>query len=96
LHERCAFNLNDALYHLCARGNRCERIFAGDKDYLRFEELLSQSLVRHQVELHSYVLLPNHFHLLARTLKPNLGRWLHWLIKNYSLWFNRSTAREAL
>jgi putative transposase len=79
----------DALYHLCARGNRRERIFAAEKDYLWFEELLAQSLDRYRVELHAYVLLPNHFHLLARTLKPNLSRWMHWLITSYSLWFNR-------
>ena len=79
----------DALYHLCARGNRREQIFAAEKDYQRFEELLAQSLERYQVELHAYILLPNHFHLLARTLKPNLSRWMHWLITNYSLWFNR-------
>lgn len=79
----------DALYHLCARGNRREAVFLSDKDYGRFEHLLAQSIKRYEIELHSYVLLPNHFHLLARTLKPNLSRWMHWLITNYSLWFNR-------
>jgi REP element-mobilizing transposase RayT len=79
----------DALYHLCARGNRRERIFASEKDYARFEQFLGESAERYQVEVHAYVLLPNHFHLLARTLKPNLSRWMHWLITNYSVWFNR-------
>ena len=84
---RLAFE--DAIYHLCARGNRREQIFLSEKDYLRFEQLLAQSLQRYQVELYAYVLLPNHFHLLARTLKPNVSRWMHWLITNYSVWFNR-------
>lgn len=84
---RLAFE--DAIYHLCARGNRRERIFLSENDYVRFEQLLAQSLERYQIELHAYVLLPNHFHLLARTLKPNVSRWMHWLITNYSLWFNR-------
>jgi putative transposase len=79
----------DALYHLCARGNRRERIFASEKDYAQFEQFLGESAERYQVEVHAYVLLPNHFHLLARTLKPNLSRWMHWLITNYSVWFNR-------
>ena len=79
----------DALYHLCARGNRRGRIFVSERDYARFERFLAESLERYQVELHAYVLLPNHFHLLARTLKPNVSRWMHWLITNYSLWFNR-------
>jgi putative transposase len=84
---RVAFE--DAVYHLCARGNRRERIFVTEKDYAQFEQLLAESLTRYQIELHSYVLLQNHFHLLARTLRPNVSRWMHWLITNYSVWFNR-------
>src|SRR5438874_9110239 len=33
--------------------------------------------------------MPNHFHLLARTPKANLSRWMHWLIGAYSVSFNR-------
>ena len=79
----------DAIYHLCARGNRRESIYRSEKDYLWFEHLLAESLTRYSVELHAFVLLPNHFHLLARTLQPNLSRWMHWLITSYSVWFNR-------
>jgi REP element-mobilizing transposase RayT len=78
-----------ALYHLCARGNRRERIFADQKDWQRFVALLKESLGRYQVEIHAYVLLPNHFHLLARTPRANLSRWMHWLLGAYSIWFNR-------
>jgi putative transposase len=55
-----------ALYHLCARGNRRECIFAREKDWSDFVELLGRSLERYQVELHAYVLLPSHFHLVAQ------------------------------
>lgn len=79
----------DALYHVCARGNRRQAIYRSDKDYSRFENLLAESLSRYQVELHGYVLMGNHFHLIARTPKPNLSRWMQWLIASYSVWFNR-------
>ena len=46
-------------------GNRRERIFADEKDCLRFVALLKESLRRYEVEIDAYVLLPNHFHLLA-------------------------------
>jgi putative transposase len=78
-----------ALYHLCARGNRRERIFADEKDCLRFLALLKESLGHYGVEIHAYVLMPNHFHLLARTPKTNLSRWMRWLIGTYSISFNR-------
>jgi len=84
---RLAFE--DALYHLCARGNRREPIFLSERDCAHFEQLLAESIERYHIELHSYVLLPNHFHLLARTLMPNVSRWMHWLITTYSVWFNR-------
>ncbi len=78
-----------ALYHICARGNRREAIFAGDRDRICFLKLIEQSLARYDVELHAYVLLPNHFHLLARTRRANLSRWMHWLSASYSIYFNR-------
>src|SRR5947199_10466227 len=86
-----AFRLQfeDALYHVCARGNRREPIYRSDKDYSRFENVLAESLTRYHVELHAYVLLGNHFHFLARTQKPNLSRWMQWLTTCYSVWFNR-------
>jgi REP element-mobilizing transposase RayT len=73
-------DVEGALYHVCARGNRRERIFADEKDCLRFVALLRESLCRYEVGIHAYVLLPNHFHLLAGTPKANLSRWMHWLI----------------
>jgi putative transposase len=78
-----------AIYHLTARGNRRERIFAGDADRAHFLGLLARALVRYEVELHAYVLLPNHFHLLARTKRANLSRWMHWVMVAYTVFFNR-------
>src|SRR5438270_9933394 len=78
-----------AIYHLTARGNRREEIFNDDSDRAQFLELLVESLPRYQVELHGYVLLSNHFHLLARTLPANLSRWMHWLLVSYTVGFNR-------
>ncbi len=58
-------------------------------DCLHFLALLKESVGRYEVEIHAYVLMPNHFHILARTPKANLSRWMHWLIGAYSISFNR-------
>lgn len=79
----------EAIYHITARGNRRERIFASDVDRTRFLDILARSLARFEVELNAYVLLPNHFHLLVRTRRANLSRWMHWLMVTYTIWFNR-------
>jgi putative transposase len=78
----------DALYHVCARGNERQRIFRDDKDRLQFLSLLERSGERYQVLLLGFVLLSNHFHLIARTHRPNLGRWMHWLMVSYTVYFN--------
>lgn len=79
----------DAIYHLTARGNRRERIFAGDADRAHFLEVVARALPRYEVELHAYVLLGNHFHLLVRTKRANLSRWMHWVMVAYTVYFNR-------
>jgi REP element-mobilizing transposase RayT len=68
---------DEALYHVTARGNRRERIFESDADRARFLEIVARSPERFSVEVHAYVLLSNHFHLLVRTKRGNLSSWMH-------------------
>jgi len=51
--------------------------------------LLVQSLERYDVALHAYVLMGNHYHLMAETRRANLSRWMHWLTTAYTVYFNR-------
>ena len=82
-----------ALYHLTGRGNARQRIFADDKDRAKFVQLLIESLQRYDVALHGYVLMRNHYHLIAETRRANLGRWMHWLTTAYTVYFNRRHRR---
>jgi hypothetical protein len=41
----------DAIYHITARGNRRERIYASDADRARFCEILARSLPPFEVEV---------------------------------------------
>jgi REP element-mobilizing transposase RayT len=77
-----------ALYHLTARGNERQKLFWDDKDCAKFVELLVSSLTRYDVSLHAYVLMGNHYHLIAETRRANLGRWMHWLSTAYTVYFN--------
>jgi putative transposase len=58
-----------ACYHLMGRGNRREQVFFDEDDCRVFLSLLAQSLRRYEVTLQAYVLMGNHFHLLARPNK---------------------------
>ena len=52
------------------------------KDRARFLELLEGSLGRFRASLHPFILMGNHYHLLAQTELPNLGRWMHVKLAN--------------
>jgi REP element-mobilizing transposase RayT len=57
----------DALYHLCGRGNERQKILRDERDHLEFLEMLEGSCARYQVSLLGFVLMSNHFHLIAQT-----------------------------
>lgn len=84
-----------ATYHVCARGNERQKVFRDDRDRAHFLKLLEESLGRYQVLLLSFVLMGNHFHLLARTERANLSRWMHWLMVVYTVGFNRRHRRSG-
>lgn len=68
------------LYHALNRGNLRATIFHKDADYVAFEKILGEGLDRHQVELFSYQLLPNHYHLVLRPLVTGeMGRFMKWI-----------------
>ena len=51
--------------HVIQRGNNRGACFVGDSDRRLYLECLSDAAKRHECEIHAYVLMPNHVHLLA-------------------------------
>ena len=82
-----------ALYHLTARGNARQTIFVDEKDCAQFVQYLTDSIGRYDLALHAYVLMGNHYHLIAETQKANLAQWMHWLTTSYTVYFNRRHRR---
>jgi putative transposase len=60
-------------YHLTARGNERKSIYRDDDDRQKFLALLETWVERFRIRLHGYVLMDNHYHLLAETLESNLS-----------------------
>ena len=76
----------DALYHVTSRGNGRAVIFWSDDDRQRFLAQLAHHLQLTAVVLHAYVLMDNHFHLLVRTPRANLSRFMQRLLTAYALY----------
>ncbi len=70
------------LYHALNRGNLRATIFHKDVDFEAFEQILHEGLQIHQIELFSYQLMPNHYHLVL-LLRPlvdgEMSRFMGWV-----------------
>ena len=62
-------------HHVIQRGNNRQAMFASNADYLMLLQLLGENAVKFGVALHAYVLMSNHFHLLAT---PDTVEGLPW------------------
>jgi putative transposase len=68
------------VYHVLNRGNGRMRIFHKPEDFEAFERVLAEGLQRYPVELFTYCLMPNHWHLVVRPKSDDaLGRWMGWV-----------------
>jgi len=84
-----------AYYHIMNRGLERRRIFLNNKHKKDFLDLLSEISERFQVEIHSYCLMDNHYHLLLCTKLPNLNLAMKHLNGVYTARFNRNIKRDG-
>jgi putative transposase len=84
---------DSALYHVVARGNAKMAIYDDDVDRCRFLTTLATVVDRYRIECHAYCLMPNHYHLILRTLEPNLSAAMQYLNSVYAQWWNRRHTR---
>ena len=78
-----------AIYHVMNRGDRREPIFLDEADRQRFVETLAEVCAKTGWQVHAYVLMPNHFHLVVETPRPNLVAGMKWFLGTYTSRFNR-------
>lgn len=76
-------------YHITMRGQRREQIYYDHRDRKEFLERLEEMSHRYGVEVHAYVLMSNHYHLLIRTPRGNASEAMQWLNNGYGMWWNR-------
>ncbi len=82
-----------ALYHLTSRGNARQPIFLADADRRAFLHRLGRVVEAHGWRCLAYCLMPNHYHLLVETPRPDLSRGMQRLNAAYTQGFNARHAR---
>jgi REP element-mobilizing transposase RayT len=76
----------NAVYHICARGNRKGPIFFEDRDRHVFLEKLEEALDKYSMICYAYCLMSSHYHLCLRTTKANISQGIHYLNSAYANW----------
>jgi putative transposase len=89
-------SLANQAHHVIQRGNNRQPIFAGNTDYQRFLGVLEEGAKRFEVALHAYVLMSNHFHLLATPqTEDGLPKMMQAVGRSYVRYFNDAQGRSG-
>jgi putative transposase len=83
-------------HHIIQRGNNRQAIFASTADYEMLLGLLEESAKKFDVAIHSYVLMSNHFHLLATPKGvEGIPQMMQAVGRSYVRYFNNRQARTG-
>jgi len=83
-------------HHVLQRGHDGGPIVRDDEDRRRWLALLRDAVASHRVSLHAWVLLDDHFHLVATPPETEaLGRMVQSLTRRHAAAFNRRHARRG-
>lgn len=83
-------------HHIIQRGHNSAAIFVDDEDRQVMLDLLREMARRFQVDIHAYVLMPNHYHLLATPqTDEGLPLFMQSLGRSYVRYFNNRHGRTG-
>ncbi|MBP6395064.1 MAG: transposase [Giesbergeria sp.] len=83
-------------HHIIQRGNNRQLIFADTQDFETMLALLGQNAQKFAVALHAYVLMDNHFHLLATpSTAEALPLMMQAVGRSYVRYFNQRHGRSG-
>ncbi len=82
--------------HIIQRGNNRQLIFAADADYQFFRDALVDAATKHGLQIHAYVWMTNHIHLLATPLYENsISKVFQSVGRKYVQYFNYTYRRSG-
>ncbi|MDR4505816.1 MAG: transposase [Candidatus Scalindua sp.] len=84
-----------AWYHFTSRCCERNRIVKDDTNRKEFLTILKDSLEKYMVQLHGYVLMENHFHLILHTPYGNLARFAQRFNTAYTVYYKTEGINAA-
>jgi len=77
------------IYHVMSRGNNKMRIFLDDLDYAQFVSIVNETRETYGLDVWLFCVMPNHYHVVLRTRRPNLSLAIRQVNGVYAQWWNR-------
>lgn len=82
--------------HVIQRGNNREPVFADEEDYRFYLDRLQAAAEKHHVDVHAYVLMTNHVHILVTPWsEKGIGGMMQGIGRYYVPYFNRRYGRTG-
>ena len=83
-------------HHIILRGNNRQAIFMDSADFERMLALLQNHAMEQGVQVHAYVLMSNHLHLLLTpSQNDSLPKMMQAVGRSYVLYFNKRHGRSG-
>lgn len=80
----------NVFYHVMNRGRGRENTFLSDDDSKHFLYCIEEASFRFNIEVHSYYLMTDHYHLLIKIPDANMGRAMKHINGLYTQYSNRT------
>jgi putative transposase len=82
--------IENACYHLIARGNQKRMVFHDQEDYQEFIERLMHYKKKYGFKLYAYCFMPNHIHMIGQIEDDStLSKFMQGLLLSYAIYFNQ-------
>lgn len=81
--------IEEGYYHVMNRGAGRENIYSDEFDKQAFLQVIEEACEQYKVEILSYCLMDNHYHLLLKTPNANISRTMRHINGVYTQRYNR-------
>lgn len=94
--RRARLSIPGIPWHIIQRGNNRTACFYADEDYRRYLDTLGEQAEKHGCQIHAYVLMTNHVHLLITPEREeSAGLLMKHLGQRYVQYVNRTYRRSG-
>lgn len=82
--------------HVVQRGNSRQAVFFGEEDYVAYLGWLREGAEKHGCDIHAYVLMTNHVHLLMTPdSREGISKTIQYIGRNYVTYINHAYGRSG-